>query len=234
MKKELITTAKTVEEAIAEAAAQLKVEKDALTVEVLDEGKKGLFGIGATPAKVKVVYRLSGEEVAMEFIRSLVADMELNVTVTSHPGDNDDTVICVDGEDAGVLIGHHGDTLDSLQYLANLAANKKEEGEKRAYTRITLDIENYRAKREETLRALARRMADKVLKYKKSVMLEPMNPYERHIIHSEVQEIAGVCTNSIGSDNNRKIVIYLDDENDAAEESEYSYSPDDDTSDDVL
>jgi spoIIIJ-associated protein len=121
----------------------------------------------------------------------------------------------VDGESAGVLIGHHGDTLDSLQYLANLAANKKVTGEKREYCRITVDVENYRFKREETLRALARRMADKVLRYKKSVMLEPMNPYERRIIHSEVQKIAGVSTNSIGSENNRKVVLYLDTEESA-------------------
>jgi spoIIIJ-associated protein len=136
--------------------------------------------------------------------------MELDLTVTLGDGDNDDKLISIDGENAGVLIGHHGDTLDSLQYLANLAANKKQEGVKREYVKITVDVEGYRAKREMTLRALARRMADKVLKYKKSVMLEPMNPYERRIIHSEIQHIEGVSTNSIGSENNRKIVIYLE------------------------
>jgi spoIIIJ-associated protein len=125
-------------------------------------------------------------------------------------GENGEKRICVDGDNAGVLIGHHGETLDSLQYLTNLAANKKIEGEKREYIKVTVDVEGYRAKREETLRSLARRMADKVLRYKKSVMLEPMNPYERRIIHSEVQNIAGVATNSIGSENNRRVVIYLD------------------------
>ena len=109
-----------------------------------------------------------------------------------------------------MLIGHHGETLDALQYLANLAANRKSGGEKREYIKITLDVEGYRAKREEALRALARRMAERVQKYKKSVMLEPMNPYERRIIHSEVQLIEGVSTNSIGSENNRKVVLYLD------------------------
>ena len=120
-------------------------------------------------------------------------------------------MICVDGEGAGLLIGHHGETLDALQYLANLAANKKQKGEKREYVKITLDVEGYRAKREEALRALARRMAAKVVKGKKSVMLEPMNPYERRIIHSEVQGIEGVSTNSIGSENNRRVVMFLDD-----------------------
>ena len=137
--------------------------------------------------------------------------MELNLTVAKKAGSNDDILITVDGEGAGLLIGHHGETLDSLQYLANLAANKKVKGEKREYVKITLDVEGYRAKREEALRALARRMAAKVVKGKKSVMLEPMNPYERRIIHSEVQGIAGVSTNSIGSENNRRIVMFLDD-----------------------
>jgi spoIIIJ-associated protein len=135
----------------------------------------------------------------------------LNLTVGTRHGNNDDVVITVDGEGAGLLIGHHGETLDSLQYLANLAANKKIKGEKRDYVKITLDVEGYRAKREEALRTLARRMAAKVVKGKKSVMLEPMNPYERRIIHSEVQNIEGVSTNSIGSENNRRVVMFLDD-----------------------
>ena len=177
---------------------------------VLEEPKKGLFGIGAVPAKISASYTVGGEYLALEFLQKLVADMELDLTVTLGEGDNDDKLISIDGENAGVLIGHHGDTLDSLQYLANLAANKKQEGVKREYVKITVDVEGYRAKREMTLRALARRMADKVLKYKKSVMLEPMNPYERRIIHSEIQHIEGVSTNSIGSENNRKIVIYLE------------------------
>ena len=110
----------------------------------------------------------------------------------------------------GILIGHHGDTLDALQYLVNLAANRRVNGEKPDFIRVNLDVEGYRSKREETLRTLARRSAEKVLKYKKSVMLEPMSPYERRIIHSEIQSMPGVSTNSIGSENNRKIVVYLD------------------------
>ena len=154
-----------------------------------------------------------GEQVAYRFICKLVEDMELaDVTVAMHPGNNDDMVITVDGEAAGVLIGHHGDTLDALQYLANLAANRKEEGEKREYARITVDVESYRAKREEALRILARKKAHQVLKYKKSIMLEPMNPYERRIIHSEIQKMEGVSTNSIGVENNRRIVIFLEEE----------------------
>ena len=211
MKKELIVTAKTVDEAKEKAAAELGVAIENIEFEVLEEGKRGFLGIGATEAKVSATYTLGGADIALAFIEQVVSDMQLNLTVAKKAGNNDDILITVDGEGAGLLIGHHGETLDSLQYLANLAANKKIKGEKHDYVKVTLDIEGYRAKREETLRALARRMAAKVVKYKKSVMLEPMNPYERRIIHSEVQHVAGVSTNSIGSENNRRVVMFLDD-----------------------
>ena len=211
MKKDMIVTAKTVEEAKSKAAAELGIAEEEIEFTVLDEGKRGFLGLGATDAKVQASYTVGGADIAVEFIRKIVSDMELNLTVGKKAGTNDDTVITVDGEGAGLLIGHHGETLDALQYLANLAANKKVKGEKRDYVKISLDVEGYRAKREEALRALARRMAAKVVKGKKSVMLEPMNPYERRIIHSEVQGIEGVSTNSIGSENNRRVVMFLDD-----------------------
>lgn len=115
------------------------------------------------------------------------------------------------GEGLGSLIGRHGDVLDSLQYLANIAAGRKVKGgeEKREYIKICLDIENYRAKREDTLKALARRMADKALKYHRNVALEPMLAYERKIIHAELQNYEGVFTYSVGSDSDRKVVIAL-------------------------
>ena len=211
MKKEIIVTAKTVEDAKVKAAAELGVSVEELEVTVLEEGKKGFLGIGATDAKISAAYTVKRASVALDFIRQIVADMELDLTVAMKDGDNDDTLITVDGEGAGLLIGHHGETMDSLQYLANLAANKKIKGEKQEYVKVTLDIEGYRAKREQKLRELARKMASKVINGKKSVMLEPMNPYERRIIHSEIQGIEGVSTNSIGSENNRRIVIFLDD-----------------------
>lgn len=187
---------KTAEDAAAEAA----VEETPAPVRVKPEN--------VDPATVS-----ESERMAYAFICKLVEDMGLEgVTVAMHPGSNDDMVITVDGEAAGVLIGHHGDTLDALQYLANLAANRKEEGEKREFARITIDVEDYRAKREDALRALARKKGAQVLKYKKSIMLEPMNPYERRIIHSEIQHIEGIATNSIGAENNRRVVIYLEEE----------------------
>ena len=214
MNNEIITTGKTVEDAVAAAVSELGV-KSAQEIEytVVVEPRKGIFGFGAVPAKISAKRVFKGEIFALNFINQLVADMGLDVTVEMKDvegGDKDCKLIDIQGEGAGVLIGHHGDTLDSLQYLANLAANKRVDGVKPPYVKISVDAENYRARREETLRALARRMADRVLKQKKSVMLEPMNPYERRIIHSEIQKIDGVSTNSIGSENNRKIVVFLD------------------------
>ena len=214
MNNEIITTGKTVEDAVAAAVSALGA-KSAQEIEytVVEEPRKGIFGLGAVPAKISAKRVFKGELFALDFIKQLVADMGLDVTVEMKDvegGDKDCKLIDIQGEGAGVLIGHHGDTLDSLQYLANLAANKRVDGVKPPYVKISVDAENYRARREETLRTLARRMADKVLKQKKSVMLEPMNPYERRIIHSEIQKIDGVSTNSIGSENNRKIVVFLD------------------------
>ena len=212
MKKEVIVTAKTEAEAIEKAVAELGAPSvNAIAYTVLEQAKKGLFGIGACDAKISASYNIKGVYAALDMIQNVVSDMGLDAKVALAKHEGDEALITVDGESAGILIGHHGDTLDSLQYLANLSANRKIAGEKREYVKVTVDIEGYRAKREETLRTLARRMAEKVLRNKRSVMLEPMNPYERRIIHSEIQEIKGVSTNSIGSENNRKIVIYLED-----------------------
>ena len=211
MKKEIIVSAKSVEEAVAKAVIELGApSEDKIEYTVLEDAKKGFLGIGASDAKISAIYTVGGEEKAFEFVKTLLENMSIDAEVTMTDGEAGEKRITVSGESAAILIGHHGETLDSLQYLASLAANKKVDGKKEDYVRITVDVEGYRAKREETLRALARRMAARVQKYKKSVMLEPMNPYERRIIHSEIQNIAGVSTNSIGSENNRKIVIFLD------------------------
>ena len=152
-----------------------------------------------------------GEDMSYDFIRTVILDIGLNATAELYSCDDGTRRITIKGDDASTLIGHHGDTLDALQYLANLASARKNIHGERDKSRVTLDVEGYRAKREETLRALARRMAAKALRNRRSVMLEPMSAYERRIIHSEIQSIEGVSTNSIGSDNNRKIVIFLTD-----------------------
>lgn len=152
-----------------------------------------------------------GEDMSYDFIRTLILDIGIDATAELYSCDDGTRRIAIKGNDASILIGHHGDTLDALQYLANLASARKNANGERDKSRVTIDIEGYRAKREETLRALARRMAAKALRNRRSVMLEPMSAYERRIIHSEIQGIEGVSTNSIGSDNNRKIVIFLTD-----------------------
>ena len=211
MKKEITVTAKTTELALEKAVRELGASSvEDIQYTVVEKEKKGFLGIGSSAAIITASYGKNGEDIAVDFLKTLLRDMQIEGEITVSDADNADKLICIDGKDVGILIGHHGETLDSLQYLVNLAANRKENGEKREFVKITMDIEGYRAKREDTLRALARRMADKVIKYKKSVMLEPMNPYERRIIHSEVQNIKGVSTNSIGSENNRKVVIYLE------------------------
>ena len=211
----IIVTGKTVEEAYENARIKLGVDTlDEYECKILDLGKKGLFGIGNTPAKVQVTLpgsanSESGDDAALAFAKMLLRDLGIEASVEMSEGEEGIKRISINGKDAGVLIGHHGETLDAFQYLTNLAANRASgKGEER--NRVTVDVENYRAKREDTLRALARRMAAKAKKYNRSVVLEPMNPYERRIIHSEIQNIEGVSTNSIGSENNRKIVIFLE------------------------
>ena len=152
-----------------------------------------------------------GDDMSFDFVKTLISDIGLNAEAKLYAVEDGTRRITIEGDDAAVLIGHHGDTLDALQYLANLASARKNIKGERDKSRVTIDIEGYRKKREETLRALARRMANKAKRNKRSVMLEPMSAYERRIIHSEIQNIEGVSTNSIGSDNNRKIVIFLTD-----------------------
>ncbi len=168
----------------------------------------------AAPAPAKAEVKgtpVPDTNAALVFVRTTLKNLELSATAEGYIDEEGITRIVVTGADATMLIGHHGDTLDSFQYLANLAANREYKSGDKNHNRVTVDIDGYRSKREQTLRALARRMANKALKYNRSVMLEPMNPYERRIIHSEIQNIEGVSTNSIGSENNRKVVIYLTD-----------------------
>ena len=151
-----------------------------------------------------------GEDRSLDFVNTLIANLGLDATATLYSTSDGARRIVVAGEGAAALIGHHGDTLDSLQYLANLACAQVNSKGERDHTRVTIDIEGYRAKREEALRAVARRMAEKAKRTHRNVMLEPMSPYERRIIHDEISGIEGVTTSSIGSDNNRRVVIYFE------------------------
>ena len=161
--------------------------------------------------KFEEITASEGMDMSFDFVKNLISNLGIDAAAHLYSCSDGTRRITIDGADAGMLIGHHGDTLVSLQYLANLASTKKNSQGVRDHSRVTVDIEGYRAKREDTLRALARKKAAQALKNNRSVMLEPMTPYERRIIHSEIQSIEGVATNSIGSDSNRKIVIYLTD-----------------------
>jgi spoIIIJ-associated protein len=222
MRQEKIATGKTVDAAKANGAAALGVEPERVECEVIENPKKGFLGFGETLAKVRVIYTPQPEDNALVFLKKLFENLGLDAHIdiskdhAPSAAFGGDRLIKITGTDTGMLIGHHGDTLDSLQCLVNLAANKREDdgegtGEGAVYSRIIIDIEDYRVKREDTLRRLARNIAARVLKYKKSITLEPMNPYERRIIHSEIQNVAGVSTTSVGVDNNRKVVVFADD-----------------------
>ena len=169
----------------------------------------------AAPVKEPRVIIVTEEEkqYAVEFANNLLKNMEIDAVAaidgTESAGEGGTVYprLVISGDGAGILIGHHGETLDAIQYLVNLSALRRGGNTQKEFVKIVVDIENYREKREETLRALARRTAAKAQKYRKNVLLEPMNPYERRIIHSELQGVENVSTHSVGSDENRKIVV---------------------------
>lgn len=160
--------------------------------------------------KLTPIEKAEGEDRALDFVNTLIKNLGIDAEAKLYSTEDGSRRIILSGESASILIGHHGDTLDSLQYLANLASAQPNASGERDHSRVTIDIEGYRAKREEALRALARRMAEKSLRNKRNVTLEPMNPYERRIIHDEVSSIEGVMTSSIGSDTGRRVVIFYD------------------------
>ena len=262
IRKEFV--AKTVDEAIELALKEFKTTRENVEVYVMEEGSKGIFGIGAKDAKVRVSYNeekienvkisistediteakkptpkpkkkpapapvkeepkaeaVEEEEVVIRpervstysaeaveegrvFVEEIVKKMGTSCSVTAVDGE---ARLIVAGDDVGVVIGRRGDTIDAIQYLTNLYVNKERHGDD--YCRITVDTENYRARREETLRKLALSVANKAVKYKKDMSLEPMNPYERRIIHSALQNHKYVKTKSVGEEPNRRIVVTL-------------------------
>jgi len=218
MKKETTIQAKTKEEALKLASAELSESVENLEAEMIEEGRKGFLGMGATPSTFKITYIFKPVEAAKTFATSLVENLGLNATVIVHDDGEGEALMTISGDDASKLIGHHGDTLNAFQYLVNLAANKKED-DARKYTHVSVDIENYREKRESTLKDLAEKMAEKVKKTGRNVTLEPMDAYSRRVIHATIQSIEGVSTNSVGSEGNRRVVIYLEGSEKPTEES---------------
>ena len=204
--KTIEMTGKTVEEALKHALDELKLTKDKVDVEVIDEGSKGLFNlIGTKPAKVKVTKKLDVLDDAKTFLINVLSSMNIKSDIDIKE-ENDIININLKGSKMGLVIGYRGETLDSLQYLVSLVVNKNHEN---PYKKVVLDAENYRHKREETLIKVAQKTAYKVKKSGRPYKLEPMNPYERRIIHSALQEYTDINTYSEGEEPFRRIIISL-------------------------
>lgn len=205
MARVIEVTGKDIEEAKKLALSQLDLPQERVIFEVLEEPSKGFFGlIGARVAKIRATEKeLTPLERGQEFLKKIFKSMHKDIQIECIEEDINYKFNLI-GDDLGVLIGKHGQTLDSLQYLINMAANKNVTG---ARVRIVLDVENYRKRREETLCQLAERLANKARKYRTKVVLEPMNRHERKIIHMALQDYADIITYSDGVEPHRKIVV---------------------------
>lgn len=199
-------TGKTVEEAICAGITELGVDRDRVKIEILEEpAKKGLFGLfGTRLARVRVSYEDNPGLLAADFIQKVCQAISVKAdTQVSKNGEH--WHINITGPELGILIGRRGDTLDALQYLTNLAVAKQLSER----VRIIVDVEGYRLRREETLVRLAKRLSEKVKRTGTRIVLEPMNPHERRIIHTSLQDEARISTFSEGDDPNRRVVISL-------------------------
>ena len=199
-------SAKTVDDAITEACQKFSVTSDKLEYEVVEEGSSGFLGIGSKDAVIKARVKSSVQDKAKDFLRDVFEAMNLTVVVDVKYDELEKTMdIDLSGAEMGVLIGKRGQTLDSLQYLVSLVVNKDVED----YIRVKVDTENYRKRRKDTLENLAKNIAFKVKRTKRPVSLEPMNPYERRIIHSALQNDKYVTTHSEGEEPFRRVVVTL-------------------------
>ncbi len=267
MQKSIEVHGKTTDDAIAKGLAELGLERDDVSVEIVERGKKGVFGIGAVEAVVRLSYeapdeapRPAAKPVAPKpapatpkaaapkpvpapkpeaakpapkpapapkaeppkpataayarpegsqaqqteaFLKGLLAHMGVQADITISQRENDGLDVQLSGEHIGAVIGRRGETLDAIQYLTNYAVNRGSD----RHGHINVDAENYRSKREDSLVHLAEKMAEKAIKYKRSMALEPMNSYERHVIHAALQDYEGVTTSSIGTEPNRRVVV---------------------------
>jgi len=201
--RSVVKEARTVEEAVRLALDELGIDEDQAEVEVISEGNKGLLGlIGSKNAVVKVTEKLGIDVIVKDFLEPLFDKLgiEADMEITMEDGLIN---IRLTGDDVGIIIGRRGETLDALQYLLSLVINRYT----RDYTRVILDVADYRKKRAETLQRLAKRVAERVSRTRKNITLEAMNPYERRIIHSSLQEFPNINTQSVGEEPNRKVVI---------------------------
>ena len=231
MIKTLEKTGRTEDDAINAALAELGLDRDDVSVEVLERAKSGFFGIGASPAVVRVSYEAEDEPAPAEetvvvetvevevsapvvdepadyaavrqFLTGLLDRMGVKANIAISARDNGGINVELSGSGMGAIIGRRGETLDAIQHLTNYVVNRGSE----KHLHISVDAENYRSKREESLTKLAEKMAEKAIKYKRSMALEPMNSYERHVIHTALQNYEGVTTSSTGVEPNRRVVV---------------------------
>ena len=199
-------SAKTVDDAITEALVRLGTTSDKIEMEVIDKGSAGFLGLARRDAVIKVRKKYSVEGSIQEFLEQVFAAMNLKVEIIITQDEESNTYnVELKGDDMGILIGKRGQTLDSLQYLTNLAVNKQSE----EYIKVKIDTEDYRKRRKETLEHLAKNIAYKVKRTKRPVSLEPMNPFERRVIHSALQNDKFVTTHSEGEEPYRHVVVTL-------------------------
>ena len=205
MIKVIEATGKTEDEAIQSALAELGCTRDQVSVEILERAKSGFLGIGAAPAKIRVSFEQPDDIITLteNFLKGLLEKMGSDAVPVLEQKDENTIYVNLTGEKLGMLIGRRGETLDAIQHIANYAMNRVSE----KHVHISVDAENYRSKREESLQRLAEKVAAKVLKYRKNMTLEPMNSYERHVIHTALQDYEGVSTFSTGTEPNRRIVV---------------------------
>lgn len=197
---------KTVEDALTEASIQLGTTSNQIEYEVIEKGSSGFLGIGSKQAVIKAKVKASSKDVVSSFLSSVFSAMEMEVEVEVKVDENEKLIdVDLKGPEMGVLIGKRGQTLDSLQYLTNLAVNKTSE----SYYKVKIDTEDYRKRRKETLENLAKNIASKVKRTKRAVALEPMNPFERRVIHSALQNDKFVTTHSEGDEPYRHVVVTL-------------------------
>jgi spoIIIJ-associated protein len=204
MTKSIEVSGRTEDEAIESALEELGLTRDDVSVEIVERAKSGFLGLKSSPAIVRVIFEAREESTVKieDFLKGLFIRMEVdaNIEITENPESVD---VILTGRDMGALIGRRGETLDAIQHLTNYVVNRGAADR----VRINLDAENYRQRRNETLESLATRTAGKVVKYRRNMTLDPMNAYERHIIHSALQDFSNVTTYSVGSEPNRRIVV---------------------------
>ena len=251
MLKWIEATGRTEDAAVQNALAELGLDRDSVSVEVLERARSGFLGFGSSPAKVKVTYEVPDEEPVVKaapaaeeavipaapveeetsapaaeeaspapqpvvnakgvdledriraFLSGLLDHMGVEAEINISPKTENGVLVTLEGPKLGALIGHRGETLDAIQQLTNYAVNRG----RTHRVRIHIDAENYRAKREESLKRLANKVAAKVVKYRRNITLEPMNAYERHVIHETLQDYPDVITYSTGTEPNRRTVV---------------------------